>query len=61
MHHAIYKMTVNFSLSLASGRLALIIQTNGSENFGRCGKSGKKIIPWKVLAFLGKNSAGMNR
>ena len=39
---------------------ALIIHTNGTENFGRSGESGKKVIPRKVLPFLQKYSTGMN-
>ena len=39
---------------------ALIIQTNRTENFGRSGESGKKVIPRKVLPFLQKYSTGMN-
>ena len=34
--------------------LALVIQTNGTENFGRFGKNGKKVIPRKVFTFFRK-------
>ena len=27
--------------------LALVIQTNGTKNFGRLGENGKKVIPWR--------------
>ena len=47
----IYKIPVNFSLSLDM-KPALVIQTNGTENFGRFGKNGKKVIPRKVLLFF---------
>ena len=40
--------------------LALVIQTNGTENFGRFGKNGKKVIPRKVFTFFRKISTGMN-
>ena len=56
----IYKILVNFSPSLSS---SLDIkpgtsnpETNGTENFGRFGKNGKK-----VLLFFRKTSTGMNR
>ena len=42
-------------------RLALVIQTNGTEKFGRFGKNGKSILPRKVLPFSRKISTGMNR
>ena len=41
--------------------LALGIQRNGTENFGRFGKKGKKVIPRKVLLFFRKISTGMSR
>ena len=41
--------------------LALVIQTNGTENFGRFGKNGRKLIPRKVLLFFRKISTRMNR
>ena len=40
----IYKIPVEFSLSLDM-KPALVIHTNGTENFGRFGKNGKKVIP----------------
>ena len=55
----IYKIPVNFSLSLdlkpGTGN-----PNYGAENLGRFGKNGKKVIPWKVLLFLRKISTGMN-
>ena len=45
----IYKMPVNFSLSLDMKPGPIVIQTNGIENFGRFGKNGKKVIRRKVL------------
>ena len=50
--------TSKFSLSLD---LKLVIQTNGTENLCRFGKSGKKVIPRKVLLSFRKISTGMNR
>ena len=57
---AIYKIPVNFSLSLdvKPGTSSL---KNGTENFGRFGKNGKKGIPQKVLLFFRKIFTGMNR
>ena len=40
----IYKIPTEFSLSLDM-KPALVIHTNGTENFGRFGKNGKKVIP----------------
>ena len=34
---------------------------NSTENLGRFGKNGKKVIPQKVLLFVQKISTGMNR
>ena len=56
----IYKIPVIFRF-LSTCSLALVIQTNGTENFGRFGKNGKKVIPRKVLLFFRKISTGMNR
>ena len=55
----IYKIPVNFSLSFDL-KPGPVIQTNGTENFGRFGKNGKKVIPRKVLLFFRKISTGMN-
>ena len=53
----INKIPVNFSTSLdmkpCTGN-----QTNGTENFGRFGKNGKKVIPRKALLFSGKFPPG---
>ena len=46
---------------LSTWSLALVIQTNGTENFSRFGKKGKKVIPRKVLLFLRIISTRMNR
>ena len=46
---------------LSTWSRALAIQTNGTENFGRFGKNGKKVIPRKVLLFFRKISTGMNQ
>ena len=56
----IYKILVNFSLSQNMSSLALVIQTNGTENFVHFGKNGKKVIPRKVpvLLFSGKFPQG---
>ena len=54
------QIPVNFSLSLDL-EPGTCIQTNGTENFGRFGKNGKKVIPRKVLLFFWKISTGMNR
>ena len=35
--------------------LALVIQTNGTTNFGRFSKNGKKVIPRKALLFFPEN------
>ena len=50
-----------FTFSRHEACMALVIQTNGTENFGRFGKNGKKVIPRKILLFLRKISTGMNR
>ena len=51
-----------FAFSKEEAYLALlIIHTNGTENFGRFGKSRKKVIPWNILPFPRKTSSGMNR
>ena len=55
----IYNIPGNFSLSLDM-KPGTIIQTNGTENFGRFGKNGKKVIPRKVFTFFRKISTGMN-
>ena len=55
----IYKIQVKFRF-LSRWSLALVIQTNGTENFGRFGENGK-VIRRKVLLFLRKISTGMNR
>ena len=57
----IYKILVNFSLSLDIKPGTSNPETNGTENFGRFGKNGKKVIPRKVLLFFRKISTGMNR
>ena len=49
----IYKIQVNFSLSLDL-KPSTVIQTNGTEYSGCFGKNGKKVIPRKVLFFPGK-------
>ena len=46
----IYKIPVNFSLSLDL-KPALVIQTNGTKNFRLFGKNRKKVRPRKVLLF----------
>ena len=46
---------------LSTWRLALVIPTNGTENFGRFGDNGKKVIPRKVLLFFRKKSTRVNR
>ena len=53
-----YWQTIHFP---STWSLALVIQTNGTENFGRFGKNGKKVVPRKVLLFLRKSSTEMNR
>ena len=50
-----------FTFSRHEACMALVIQANGTENFGRYGKNGKKVIPRKILLFLRKISTGMNR
>ena len=45
---------------LSRGILALVIQTNGTENFGCSSKSGRKLIPRKVSPFFAKHSTSMN-
>ena len=54
-----YKIPVNFSLSLDL-KPGTVIQTNGTENFGRLGKNVKKVIhvPRKVLLFSRKFPPG---
>ena len=57
----IYKIPVNFLIRfLSTWSLALVIQTNGTKNFGRFSKNGKKVISRKVLPFFRKISPGMN-
>ena len=51
----------HFSRSAPRGSLALVNQTNGTKNFCRFGKNGKKVIPPKVLLFFRKFSTGINR
>ena len=46
----IYKIPVNFSLSLDL-KPALVIQTNGTKNFRLFDKNRKKVRPRKVLLF----------
>ena len=55
----IYKIPVNFSLSLEMKPGTS--NTNGTENFVRFGKNGKTVIPRKVLLYFWKISTGMNR
>ena len=50
--------TGNFFCLLSTWSLALVIQTNGTENFGRFGKNGKKVIPRNLLLFSGKFPPG---
>ena len=45
---------------LSTWSLALVMQTTGTENFGRFGKNGKKVIPRKVLPFFRKISTRVN-
>ena len=54
LSNTIYKIPVNFSLSLdmKPGTSSL---KNGTENFGRFGKNGKKGIPSKGITFFGMN------
>ena len=44
--------------STSRASLALVNQTNGTKNFGRFGKKGKKVTPRKVLLFSGKFPPG---
>ena len=55
----IYKIPVKFSLSFDMKPGTGVIQTNGTENFGR--KNGKKGIPRKEFLSFRKISTGMNR
>ena len=48
----------HFSRSASRGSLALVNQTNGTKNFSRFGKNGKKVIPRKVFLFSGKFPLG---
>ena len=50
--------TGKFFRFLSTWSLALVIQTNGTKNFGRFSKNGKKVISWKVLPFSGKFPPG---
>ena len=52
--------TGKFFRFLSTWSLALVIQTNGTKNFGRFSKNGKKVISRKVLPFFRKISPGMN-
>ena len=45
---------------LSTWSLPLVIQTTGTENFGRFGKNRKKVIPQKVLLIFHKISTRMN-
>ena len=47
--------TGKFFAFLSTWSLALVIQTYGAENFGRFGKNGQKVIPWKGLLFFAEN------
>ena len=53
-----YRQTFHF---LSTWSLALVIQTNGTENFARFGKNGKKVMSRNVLLFFQQISTGMNR
>ena len=53
-----YQLSFRF---LWTWSLALVIQTNGTENFGRFGKNRKKVKPRKVLLSFWKISTGMKR
>ena len=53
----IYKIPVNFSLFLDM-KPGTSNPANGTENFGRFGKNGKKVIRQKVLLFFGKFPPG---
>jgi len=44
--------------SASRGSLALVNQINGTKNFARFGKNGKKVIPQKVLLYSGKFPSG---
>ena len=50
-----------FTFSRHEAWMALVIQTNGTENFCLFGKNGKKVIPQKALLFFRKISTGINR
>ena len=61
-YHSLQNTGKFFAFSKDEACLALlVIQTNGTENFGRFGKTGKKVIPWNILPFSQKTSSGMNR
>ena len=47
-----------FAFSGHKACMALVIQTSGTENFGRFGKNGKKVVPRKVFLFSRKFSLG---
>ena len=54
-----YKIPVNVSLSLEHEAWHWYsTQIYGTENFGRFGKNGKKVIPRKVLLFCEKFPPG---
>ena len=57
----IYKIPVNFSLFFDMKPGTSNPETNGTENFVRFGKNGKKVIPSKGITFFRKISARMNR
>ena len=46
---------------LSTLSLTLVIQTNGTENFGRFGKNGRTVTPRKVVLYFRKISTGMKR
>ena len=56
----IYKIPVNFLLSLDFEPDTGNPNKWYTENFGRFGKNGKKVIPRMVLPFIWKISTGMN-
>ena len=47
-----------FTFSRHEACMALVIQTNGTENFGRFRKNGKKVIPQRYYFFSGKFPPG---
>ena len=59
----VYKIPANFTLSLDMKPAwhSLVIQTNGTEHFGRFGKNGKKGNTTKDITFSRKIFSGMNR